>query len=150
MNVVSVKKLTETAQIPIKAHEDDAGFDLFADLDTIVFPNTRTLIKTGIAVAIPRGYYGRIAPRSGLAFKNGIDVLAGVIDAGYRNEVGVILINFDEKAFEVKQGDRIAQLIIEKVDPFKMEEVKEFFTNTLRGIGGFGSTGISEFVRKDC
>ena len=101
MNIVSVKKLTETAQIPIKAHEDDAGFDLFADLDTVVFPNTRTLIKTGIAIAIPRGYYGRIAPRSGLAFKNGIDVLAGVIDAGYRNEVGVILINFDEKAFEV-------------------------------------------------
>ena len=137
MNIVSVKKLTETAQIPIKAHEDDAGFDFFADLDTVVFPNTRTLIKTGIAVAIPRGYY-----RSGLAFKNGIDVLAGVIDAGYRNEVGVILINFDEKAFEVKQGDRIAQLIIEKVDPFKMEEVKEFFTNTHRGMGGFGSTGI--------
>jgi dUTP pyrophosphatase len=142
MNIVSVKKLTETAQLPTKAHEDDAGFDLYSDTDVVIYPETRRLISTGIAVAIPRGYYGRIAPRSGLAFKNGIDVLAGVVDAGYRNEVGVILINFDDKPFEIKKGDRIAQLIIEKVDPFKIEEVKEFFTNTHRGMGGFGSSGV--------
>lgn len=142
MNIVSVKKLTETAQLPTKAHEDDAGFDLYSDADVVVYPETRRLISTGIAVAIPRGYYGRVAPRSGLALKNGIDVLAGVVDAGYRNEVGVILINFDDKPFEIKKGDRIAQLIIEKVDPFKIEEVKEFFTNTHRGMGGFGSSGV--------
>ena len=141
MNIVSVKKLTQTAQLPVKAHEDDAGFDLYSDRDFIVYPETRRLIGTGIAVAIPRGYYGRIAPRSGLAFKNGIDVLAGVVDAGYRNEVGVILINFGDNPFEIKNGDRGAQLIIEKVDPFKIEEVKEFFTNTHRGMGGFGSSG---------
>ena len=116
MNIVSVKKLTQTAQLPAKAHEDDAGFDLYSDRDFIVYPETRRLIGTGIAVAIPRGYYGRIAPRSGLAFKNGIDVLAGVVDAGYRNEVGVILINFGDKPFEIKNGDRVAQLIIEKVE----------------------------------
>lgn len=142
MNIISVKKLTQTAQLPVKAHEDDAGFDLYSDRDFIVYPETRRLIGTGIAVAIPRGYYGRIAPRSGLAFKNGIDVLAGVVDAGYRNEVGVILINFGDKPFEIKNGDRVAQLIIEKVDPFKIEEVKEFFTNTHRGMGGFGSSGV--------
>jgi dUTP pyrophosphatase len=142
MNIVSVKKLTQTAQLPAKAHEDDAGFDLYSDRDFIVYPETRRLIGTGIAVAIPRGYYGRIAPRSGLAFKNGIDVLAGVVDAGYRNEVGVILINFGDKPFEIKNGDRVAQLIIEKVDPFKIEEVKEFFTNTHRGMSGWGSSGV--------
>ena len=142
MNIISVKKLTQTAQLPVKAHEDDAGFDLYSDRDFIVYPETRRLIGTGIAVAIPRGYYGRIAPRSGLAFKNGIDVLAGVVDAGYRNEVGVILINFGDKPFEIKNGDRVAQMIIEKVDPFKIEEVKEFFTNTHRGMGGFGSSGV--------
>ena len=141
MNIVSVKKLTQTAQLPVKAHEDDAGFDLYSDRDFIVYPETRRLIGTGIAVAIPRGYYGRIAPRSGLAFKNGIDVLAGVVDAGYRNEVGVILINFGDNPFEIKNGDRVAQLIIEKVDPFKIEEVLEFFDNTHRGMGGFGSSG---------
>ena len=99
------------------------------------------MVKTGLIIEVPDNYYGRIAPRSGLAFKNGIDVMAGVIDSGYRNEVGVILYNTDQfKGFEVKIGDRIAQLIIEAHYNFEFEETSQL-SDTERGSGGFGSTG---------
>lgn len=142
MNSVSVKKLDLDAHIPTKAHKDDAGWDLYSNENAVIYPSEKVIIKTGIALAIPRGYYGRIAPRSGLAVKNGINVLAGVVDAGYRNEIGVVLINhhFDNQ-FPIAKGDRIAQIIFERVDPFEIEEVLEFFDNTHRGMGGFGSTG---------
>ena len=142
MNIVSVKKIDVDAHIPTKAHKDDAGWDLYSNQNAIVYPGEKTVIKTGIALAIPRGYYGRIAPRSGLAVKNGINVLAGVVDAGYRNEIGVVLINHHmDNQFAIAKGDRIAQIIFERVDPFKLEEVLEFFDNTHRGMGGFGSSG---------
>ena len=142
MNIVSVKKLDVDAHTPTKAHKDDAGWDLYANENTIIYPGEKTVIKTGIALAIPRGYYGRIAPRSGLAVKNGINVLAGVVDAGYRNEIRVVLINHHmDNQFSIAKGDRIAQIIFERVDPFKLEEVLEFFDNTHRGMGGFGSSG---------
>jgi dUTP pyrophosphatase len=142
MNIVSVKKLDVDAHIPTKAHKDDAGWDLYSNQNAIVYPGEKTVIKTGIALAIPRGYYGRIAPRSGLAVKNGINVLAGVVDAGYRNEIGVVLINHHiDNQFAIAKGDRIAQIIFERVDPFELEEVLEFFDNTHRGMGGFGSSG---------
>ena len=142
MNTVSVKKLDVDAHIPTKAHKDDAGWDLYANENAVIYPDDTMLIKTGIALAIPRGYYGRIAPRSGLAVKNGINVLAGVVDAGYRNEIGVVLINHHfDKQFPIAKGDRIAQIIFERVDPFELEEVTEFFDNTHRGMGGFGSSG---------
>ena len=142
MNIVSVKKLDVDAHAPTKAHKDDAGWDLYSNQNAIVYPGEKTVIKTGIALAIPRGYYGRIAPRSGLAVKNGIDVLAGVVDAGYRNEIGVVLINHHtDNQFAITKGDRIAQIIFERVDPFNLEEVLEFFDNTYRGMGGFGSSG---------
>ena len=95
---------------------------------------------TGISISIPRGYYGRVAPRSGLALRDGIDVLAGVIDAGYRGEVGVILINFGDKSFAFRKGDRIAQLIIEKCHEVEWQEVDEL-NGTARGDDGFGSSG---------
>ena len=142
MNIVSVKKIDVDAHIPTKAHKDDAGWDLYSNQNAIVYPGEKTVIKTGIALAIPRGYYGRIAPRSGLAVKNGINVLAGVVDAGYRNEIGVVLINHHmDNQFAIAKGDRIAQIIFERVDPFNLEEVLEFFDNTHRGMGGFGSSG---------
>src|SRR5210317_2336635 len=140
-NIVSIKKLSDDALVPTKAHEDDAGWDLYANEDGKVFSGFRTIVKTGIAMAIPRGYYGRIAPRSGLAVKNGIDVLAGVVDSGYRNEIGVVLLNSGEDPFEFKKGDRIAQIIFERVDPFELEVVDDFFNPTHRGMGGFGSSG---------
>ena len=129
------------ARIPIRANLTDAGADLYSTESLIIPPLSRTLVKTGLIIEVPDNYYGRIAPRSGLAFKNGIDVMAGVIDSGYRNEVGVILYNTDQfKGFEVKIGDRIAQLIIEAHYNFEFEETSQL-SDTERGSGGFGSTG---------
>jgi dUTP pyrophosphatase len=142
MNTVSVKKLDLDSFIPTKAHKDDAGWDLYSNQNLIIYPGDKAVVKTGIALAIPRGYYGRIAPRSGLAVKSAIDVLAGVVDAGYRNEIGVVIINLHlDKQFPISKGDRIAQIIFERVDDFELEEVKEFFNGTHRGMGGFGSSG---------
>lgn len=158
-----VKKLTQNAKLPVKAKSGDAGYDLFATEYTIINPGERKLISTGIAVEIPYGYYGRIAPRSGLALKSGIDVLGGVVDCGYHGEVGVILINLnlpsnihnisdkektysslfgDANKFVVKPGDRIAQIIIEQCLDLKVIEVNEL-EKTERGECGFGSTGTS-------
>jgi dUTP pyrophosphatase len=108
----------------------------------------KAVIPTGLAMAIPIGNYGRIAPRSGLAAKNFIDVGAGVIDADYRGEVKVLLFNFSEVDFKVNPGDRVAQLIIEKYTRTEIEEVTdgEDLNSTERGEGGFGSTGVQGAV----
>lgn len=99
------------------------------------------LVSTGIRVAIPRSYYGRLAPRSGLALKHGIDVGAGVIDADYRGDVKVLLFNFGTEAFQVRKGDRIAQLIVEKISPDETMIVVDALDDTVRDASGFGSTG---------
>lgn len=140
---IKFKKLHPDAKMPTRANKTDAGYDLFSTEDGILMPLQRRLFKIGIAAAIPEGYYGRVAPRSGLALKRGLDIMAGVIDSGYRNEIGVILINLNRDVFEmieIKTGDRIAQLIIEKCHDAKFEEV-ENLDETERGAGGFGSTG---------
>lgn len=138
---IKIKKIEEKAKVPYRANESDAGADLFSIENSIINPLERKIISTGISIEIPEGYYGRIAPRSGLAAKNGIDVLAGVVDSSYRGEVKVILFNSDNNPFEVKFGDRIAQLIIE--DHFNFEfEVAEDLSESNRGSGGFGSSGI--------
>lgn len=117
------------------------GYDL-CSIDNLVIPaRQKALVKTGIAVMIPEGNYGRIAPRSGLAWKNFIDTLAGVIDEDYRGEVKVLLVNLGDQDFEIKYGDRIAQFIIEKYTPTDIEVVEEL-NETNRGVGGFGSTGV--------
>lgn len=100
-------------------------------------------MKTDLQVMIPEGCYGRIAPRSGLAVKNFIDVGAGVVDSDYRGNVGVILFNFSDVDFQVKRGDRVAQLICEKIEFPELVEEKENLSETARGNGGFGSTGVS-------
>ena len=139
--MIKIKKINDLARIPVRANSTDAGADLYSTESLIIPPLSRALVKTGIIIEIPENYYGRIAPRSGLAFKNGIDVMAGVIDSGYRNELGVILYNTDQfQGFEVKIGDRIAQLIIEAHYNFKIQETSEL-SDTERGSGGFGSTG---------
>lgn len=144
--IVRVKKLNPHATIPTYGSNGAAGMDLyanFAEEDGSAFnipPGARRLIKTGISIEIPRGTYARVAPRSGLAYKSGIDVMAGVIDEDYRGDVGVILINLGSGDFVVKHGDRIAQLIIEQYMPCLPIEVSELDT-TNRGAGGFGSTG---------
>jgi deoxyuridine 5'-triphosphate nucleotidohydrolase len=100
----------------------------------------RALVKTGIAISLPSGYYGRVAPRSGLAVKNGIDVGAGVIDSDYRGEVGVLLFNFGSEVFRAEAGTRVAQLIVEPMVLVQPVEVSDL-DDTQRGAGGFGSTG---------
>lgn len=132
------------AKPPHRAHPTDAGADLHAAtmLPTVLWPGEHALISTGVAVAIPEGYVGLVHPRSGLAAKHGVTVLntPGTIDADYRGEIKVCLINHGDKPYSVKPGDRIAQLLIQKVELSEFVKTDNLDTTT-RGDGGFGSTG---------
>ena len=143
VHILKVKKLTENAIIPQKANEYAAGYDLYSSNteDIVIKAQGKSLIPTGISYAIPHGNYGRIAPRSGLAWKKHLDVGAGVIDSDYRGEVRVVLFNLAQEDYVVSPGDRIAQMIIEKVVPTQIVEVADL-EETTRGAGGFGSTGV--------
>lgn len=141
VNKFSVKKLSANATLPTKGSEFSAGYDLYSAEDASVPARGRALIKTDIAIAIPPNSYARIAPRSGLSWKNGIDIGGGVIDFDYSGVVGVILFNHSDVNFEVKKGDRIAQLILERIVPNVVLEEVETLPETKRGSGGFGSTG---------
>ena len=138
-----VKLLSKTSKVPFRHHASgDVGYDLFANNEEDIHINVggRAIIPIGIAIEIPDGHYGRIAPRSGLAVKFGIDTLAGVIDRSYRGEVKVILSNTTHtEGFIVKRGDKVAQIILEKCSVFPVQIVAELST-TSRGDGGFGST----------
>ncbi|EKD24943.1 MAG: hypothetical protein ACD_80C00144G0001 [uncultured bacterium (gcode 4)] len=136
---IPFKKLSEKAKIPSQATSSDAGYDLYTTESGVIKSGERKLFKTNISTAIPHGYYGRVAPRSGLAYKHGIDVLAGVIDSGYRGDIGVILINFWTEDFSVNEGDKIAQFIIEKCHYVEWQEVTEL-PESQRGEGARGST----------
>ena len=139
---IQIKKLSDKAKIPTQGSKYAAGYDLYAAEEVLVNTMGRKLVKTNISISIPEGYYGRIAPRSGLAYKNGIDVLAGVIDSDYRGDIGVILLNTDHNLdFEVNVGDRIAQIIIEKCHSVNWETV-ETLDATVRSEDGFGSSGV--------
>jgi dUTP pyrophosphatase len=139
---INVKRLSENATIPTQGTSFAAGYDLYAAEDTTIVCGTRKLVKTNISMEITPGYYGRIAPRSGLAYKSGIDVLAGVIDSDYRGDIGIILYNTDKNIdFVVKKGDRIAQIIFEACYTATLNTV-ENLDNTLRQSGGYGSTGV--------
>jgi dUTP pyrophosphatase len=122
-----------------------AGMDLRANLDEpiILQPLERTIIKTGLFIALPVGYEAQVRPRSGLAAKKGISVLnaPGTIDADYRGEIGVILVNLSNEAFTINNGERVAQMIIAKHERAEWNEVNEL-DSTDRGVGGFGSTGV--------
>ena len=143
---IPFKRLHPAAKPPARAHPDDAGADLHVLDDAASFiplalqPGQRRLIRTGLAVAIPPGHYGRIAPRSGLAVKHGLDVLAGVVDSQYRGEVHVLLLNAGEDPVWLEPGQRIAQLIVEKCEAAAFVE-SEDLEQSARGAGGFGSTG---------
>ena len=142
---VQVKKLAKDAVIPQRAHADDAGVDLSSAEDDVLAPGQRALVGTGIAIALPAGTVGLVHPRSGLAFKKGLSIVnaPGTIDAGYRGELKVCLINLDPtNAVEIAKGDRIAQLVVQKVELSPLLEVDEL-DETERGAGGHGSTGVS-------
>jgi len=140
---ILVTKLDNEAVIPTYAKPGDAGADLYSISDLVLAPGERALVRTGIAIALPNGYVGLVHPRSGLGLKNGISVVntPGTIDAGYRGEIGVVLINHDlHESFQVKKGDRIAQLVIQKVENADFKLVNQL-PESERATGGYGSTG---------
>lgn len=145
---VKITRLDHGADLPLPSYESDqaAGMDLRAAVSDPVTlsPGARALIPTGLAIALPAGFEAQVRPRSGLALKQGVTVLnaPGTIDADYRGEVGVILINHGDAAFTVSRGDRIAQMVIASVTQAKWAEV-ETLDETARGEGGFGSSGTS-------
>ncbi len=136
--------LREGAHIPQKAHEDDAGFDLYASEDFTLKAHGFGCVPTALAIELPEGFEAQVRPRSGLAAKFGVTVLnaPGTIDAGYRGEVKVILINHGERDFEITAGMRIAQLIVSPVVRARFVEA-DTLAESLRGEGGFGSSGTA-------
>ena len=141
---IPITRLDPDAVLPGQGHDDDAGYDLCANADAVIEPGGgRALVPTGLAVAIPAGCGGFVLPRSGLALKHGVTVLnaPGLIDPQYRGEVKVLLVNTDpEHAYEIHRGDRIAQLVIERVEYVEWQEV-DGLDATERDTFGFGSTG---------
>jgi dUTP pyrophosphatase len=139
MKDLSIKKLDAEATVPTRAHPNDAGLDLYGLEDKVVAPGEGTMLRTGVAVAVPDGHVGLIADRSSLA-RRGLKTAGGVIDAGYRGELGVVAWNLSSGPIALKRGDRIAQLLVVPIAtpaPVEVDDLGE----TKRGDGGFGSTG---------
>ena len=141
MSILYFKKLSNKATTPTRGSSESAGLDLYSVGNYTIMPGDRLLIPTDIAFGIPKGYYLRAAPRSGLAVKSGIDLLAGVIDVDYIGHVRILLINLGIINFNIEVGDRIAQVILEKIDIPQLVEVEDL-EETERGSEGFGSTGL--------
>jgi len=145
---IPVRRLAHNQDLPLPAYEtpDAAGMDLRAAVDEplTLEPGARIAVPTGLALAIPSGFEGQVRPRSGLALKSGITVLntPGTVDADYRGEVKVILINLGQEPFVIQRGDRIAQMVIAPVTQSSLHEVSDL-DETVRGSGGFGSTGAA-------
>ena len=140
---VLVQRLDPGLPMPAREHPGDAGLDLRSRLDVRLEPGGRSLVPTGIAIALPSGFAAFVHPRSGMALRHGVTVLnaPGTIDAGYRGEISIILVNHDRfEAFDIARGDRIAQLIVSQVVSAAMVEVSDL-PGSHRGSGGFGSTG---------
>ncbi|AEO54022.1 hypothetical protein MYCTH_2296069 [Thermothelomyces thermophilus ATCC 42464] len=135
-----IKKLSDKARLPTRGSAFAAGYDLYAARPTTIPARGKVLVDTDLSMSLPAGTYGRIAPRSGLAAKHSIDTGAGVIDADYRGHVKVLLFNHGETDYEVQEGDRIAQLIVERIYTPAVVEVQEL-EESVRGVNGFGSTG---------
>jgi len=138
-DVLKFKRLDERAILPTRGSLLSAGLDIYSIEDLVIQPRSRAIARTGLAVAVPAGFYGRVAPRSGLAARNGLDVLAGVIDSDYRGELCCLLYNTGDETIELTAGSKVCQLIVEQIitpTPSWSEELDE----TARGAGGFGST----------
>ena len=142
---LKIKRLDPSVELPAYAYAGDAGLDLRAAEDAVLAPHERRLISTGLAVAIPEGYAGFVQPRSGMALKHGLSMAntPGLIDSHYRGELKVIAVNLDaNESISISRGDRIAQLVIQKVPVVDLVEVDEL-DDTDRGAGGFGSSGVN-------
>jgi dUTP pyrophosphatase len=145
MHPLLIKRLDSKTKLPIRGSNPVAGIDIKVNQDMIILLGERSPINTGIALAAPPGTYARIAPRSGLAVKHGIDIGTGVIDVDYKGEIKVVLINNSTIPFQVRPGDRIAQLILEKILRAVPKETKDL-SEMIRGSQGFGSTGLEEIL----
>lgn len=140
---ISIQRLDPELPLPSYAHPGDAGADLHAAVELTLAPGERSLVRTGIAMALPAGYVALVHPRSGLAARHGISIVnaPGTIDAGYRGEVKVLLVNTDrQEPFTVRRGDRIAQLVIQRFETASFVESDDL-PESVRGSGGYGSTG---------
>lgn len=147
MSVLSIpmQQLDPDLPVPAYAYVGDAGVDLRSTEDAVLEPFERRLVPTGVSLAIPAGYAGFVLPRSGLAIKHGVSLVnaPGLIDSNYRGEIKAVLVNLDsQKAFEIKRGDRIAQLVIMRVPDVTLEACEEL-PSSCRGAGGFGSSGVA-------
>jgi len=141
MSFLGVQRLTQNAIIPTLGSSLAAGYDLYSNEAVTIDAGSHGVVGLGISIRLPDGTYGRVAPRSGLAVKRGIAVGAGVIDPDYTGEVKVVLFNHGKHDFEINEGDRIAQLILERCETLPIREL-ESLEETDRGSGGFGSTGV--------
>lgn len=142
---VAIVRLDPGLPLPSYSHPGDAGADLMTAVDVVLAPGERALVPTGIALALPEGYVALVHPRSGLAHRHGLSIVntPGTIDAGYRGEVKVLLVNHDPRQpVELKRGDRVAQLVVQRVERAVFTEV-EALPESVRGAGGYGSTGGS-------
>jgi dUTP pyrophosphatase len=139
--MMKVKKLSENAKLPNKAHAGDLGYDLYANDGVAIFPNETKVVKTGIAIQFPAGYGGFIKDRSSVATKKGLFTVAGVIDNGYIGEIGIALYNGTDSLIHVAPGEKIAQLVLIPTVNFEVTEVDDVVSADQRGEGGFGSTG---------
>lgn len=137
---LSFHKLHPTAIIPSYAHPGDAGMDFFALERTVLKAGERTAVRTGVAMEIPEGYAGLFWDKSGLAIREGLKMMGGVIDSGYRGEVMVGMVNLSDKEYVFEAGHKVGQMLIQKVEQCEIEEIHNL-TDTKRGKGGFGSTG---------
>ena len=140
LDILRFKQLDSRAILPKRGSALAAGLDVCSIEDLSIGPKQRVMARTGLAVAIPPGFYGRIAPRSGLAAKNGLDVLAGVIDSDYRGELCCLLYNTSDEIINLAAGSKICQLIIEQIITPEAAWANDL-DETARGAGGFGSTG---------
>ena len=140
MNTLQIKQLSPNATLPTRNFQTDSGLDIYAAEDTIVTHTHAVIIPTGIAINIPEGYEGTIRPRSGKSTKTNLRVVLGTIDAGYNAEIGVIADTLDRSSYLVQRGEKIAQLVIQRVETPQLEIVDKFDTQSERGEKGFGSS----------
>ena len=139
--IIKFQKILDEAIIPHYAHQGDAGMDIFSVEEIIIKAGERKNIRTGVKMELPEGFVGLVWDKSGLAMKNGIKTMAGVIDACYRGEIGIVLVNLSGQDYKVEKGQKIAQMLIQKVERAEIEEAQKL-DETKRGEGGFGSTGL--------
>ena len=139
--LIKFQKILDDAIIPHYAHPGDAGMDVFSAEETIIKAGKRKNVRTGVKMELPEGFVGLVWDKSGLALKNGIKTMAGVIDSGYRGEIGIVFVNLSDQDYKIEKGQKIAQMLIQKVERVEIEETKEL-SETKRGEGCFGSTGL--------